>query len=140
MKNGNIAAGLAILVVALLAASGTLQRVWSAIMKTETPKPGGDRTTGPPTEPLPGLIVTPGAGTYSPGGGEPAPVTSPNPPQGPQNPTLIAGADPALDDVFAKWPAGRQTEWNAFLDCYFQTHSVLVCAQKGLVLSTEGVG
>jgi hypothetical protein len=161
VKNGNIALGLGVLAIALLAASGKLGALWKAIMNTPTAgglakdtgpasdpsaagsfAPGSAPDTGPASDPsapgswapiLPGLLTgaQAGAGTVS------GLITSR---PGAQNTTIIAGSNPALDKVFAQWPAGHQAEWDAFLNCYRSTGSIDVCARQGLVLSTEGRG
>jgi hypothetical protein len=162
VKNGNIALGLGVLAIALLAASGKLGQLWKAIMNAGTQGPSGlPKDTGPAADPS-------AAGSFAPGSApDTGPASDPSPAgswasipgiasgiasgagsvlgnirgkQGANNTTIYAGADPKLDDVFAKWPAGHQLEWNAFLTCFASTGSVDVCAQRGLVLSTEGRG
>jgi hypothetical protein len=168
VRNGNIALGLGVLAIALLAASGKLKQLWDAIMSAGTQGPGASGTsgsgtsggmqsvgtaaintgtaflppdTGPASDPsaagswasIPGVTSGQQAGAA-------AILAAITGKQGASNTTIVAGANPALDDVFAKWPAGRQTEWNAFLTCYASTGSVDVCARRGLVLSTEGRG
>jgi hypothetical protein len=147
MRNGNIAVGIGLFVVALLAATGKLQQLWTAIMNAEMPMENVgtakvDTSTLFPSPAAGGSGVAPSSGGSSPPTNAKAAtwnaITGKAP--GAQNVSLIPGADAALEDVYAKWPAGHQTEWNAFLDCYRSTGSVLVCAQHGLVLSTEGRG
>jgi hypothetical protein len=158
VRNGNIALGLGVLAIALLAASGKLKQLWDAIMNT--PTAGG--TSGGS-----GLSGTSGSGTSGGSAGQSVGTAAIDtgtafiPPDdlgvttgqqagaaaiiaaltgksGGQNTTIVAGANPALDDVFAKWPAGHQAEWDAFLNCYRSTGSIDVCARQGLVLSTTG--
>jgi hypothetical protein len=148
MRNGNIALGLGVLVVALLAATGKLQALWTAVMKAEQTVGSSGTAAVNPQALLPdqGVSSSGSVGSFGPGTGavpgSKADIGISIAPylRGAQNTTIYAGQDPALDTVFAQWPAGRQTEWNAFLDCFFSTGSVDVCARRGLVLSTEGKG
>lgn len=159
MRNGSLALGLGVLAIALLAASGRLGALWRAIMNAETQggsASGTSGSTGVPAQGAPGsagqsvgravidtntAFAPDGQGIFGGTTGAAAAAAAVLAGrQGASNTTIYAGANPALDDVFAKWPAGRQVEWNAFMDCFRSTGSVDVCARKGLVLSTEGRG
>jgi hypothetical protein len=165
VKNGNIALGLGVLAIALLAASGKLKALWDAIMNAGTQGPGASGTSGSGTMQNVGTAAINTATAFLPPDSGPAP--DPSAPgswapfsglasgiqagagtvsglitsrPGAQNTTIITGSNPALDKVFAQWPAGHQAEWDAFLNCYRSTGSIDVCARQGLVLSTEGRG
>jgi hypothetical protein len=164
VRNGNIALGLGVLAIALLAASGKLKQLWDAIMNAGTQGPAASGTSGSGTsgsgtsgstsggsamQNVGTAAIDTGTAFIPPGdlgvttgqqAGAAAILAAITGKQGASNTTIVAGANPALDDVFARWPAGRQTEWNAFLTCYASTGSVDVCARRGLVLSTEGRG
>jgi hypothetical protein len=151
VRNGSLALGLGVLAIALLAASGKLGELWRAIMNAETQGgtsggTSGSGISGSAGQSI-GRAVIDTSTAFAPDGqgifggttaaaAAAAAVLAGR--QGASNTTIYAGANPALDDVFAKWPAGHQTEWNAFMDCFRSTGSVQVCASKGLVLSSEG--
>jgi hypothetical protein len=85
MRNGNIAVGIGLFVVALLAATGKLQQLWTAIMKAEMPMQNvGSATVDTST-------LSP---TSSPAGGGGAPSSSP-----PTNPIIGAAAPKGAQNV-----------------------------------------
>jgi hypothetical protein len=91
MRNGNIALGLGLFVVAILAASGTLKQLWDAVMSAEQ-----SASSSPSPTPAGGSGVAPSSGTTA------TPIVGATGKTGAQNVTIPAAASATLAAI----PAG----------------------------------